>query len=264
MNTKPRISVVTTSFNTASVIEKTIRSVISQDYGDYEYIIIDGGSTDGAQEVIGRYIDQIAVFTSEKDRGIYDGMNKGVLAATGDFVIFLNADDIFVDGSVLSDVAEFIVSHPEADVVYGNSEQVQEYGTFTVRPTIAYIGHKMAISHQAAFVRRTLLLDHPFDLKYKYAADFEQLSALYLDGRKFEHFDRTVARVEMRDGATFRHHIESAEEMYSIIEGRGIDIAAERKKIIRHKKMVRAFRSYLPGFVTKPVLRFLAKHYKVL
>ena len=235
-----------------------------QDYGNLEYIVIDGGSTDGAQEVIGKYSDKIDYFVSEKDGGIYDGMNKGIVAATGEWVLFLNADDVFVDSSVVSDVAGFISAHPDADVVYGNSEQIQEYGTFLVRPEAAYINNKMSISHQATFVRTEVLRTHLFDLKYRYAADFEQLSHFFLEGRKFCHFDRLIARVEMRGGATYNNFIRSAEEMYSIIESRGVDIAAERKKMLRHKKMVHFFKTRFPGFITRPVLKFLAKHYKAL
>lgn len=261
---KPKISIVTVSFNTVEVIEKTIMSVIGQDYDNLEYLVIDGGSTDGAQEIIGRYIDKIDYFVSEKDNGIYDGMNKGIAAASGDWILFLNADDIFVDSTVVSDVAAFISSHPDADVVYGNSEQIQEYGTFLVRPQEAYINNKMSISHQATFVKREIILTHIFDLKYRFAADFEQLSHFYLEGRKFIHFDRLIARVEMRGGATYNNFITSAEEMYSIIASRGIDISAEKRKMIRHKKMVHLFKTKFPGFITRPVLKFLAKHYKAL
>ena len=259
-----RVSIVTVSFNAEEYIEKTMLSVLGQDYDNLEYIVIDGGSTDRTPEMIGRYSTRLAHWCSEKDGGIYFGMNKGVAAATGEFLLFMNADDVFADSHVVSDVAEFIANHPSADVVYGDSEQVLEYGTYTVRPDRAYMDHKMAISHQATFVRTALLREHPFDTRYRYAADFEQLSSLYLAGYRFEHLERTVARVEMRGGTTYRHYIDSAEELYSIIEARGVDIAAEKRKMIRHKKLVRAFRSCMPGFIARPVFRFLAKHYKVL
>jgi len=259
-----RLSVVTVSFNAHDCIEKTINSVLGQDYPGLEYIIIDGGSTDGSDQIIRKYSDKLAYWCSEKDGGIYYGMNKGIEAATGDYLLFMNADDVFADGKVLTDVAEFIRNHPEADVIYGDSEQVLEYGIYPVKPSTAYIDNKMSISHQASFVRLDLLRNHPFDTKFRYAADFEQLSSLYLEGHRFEHIERTIARVEMRGGTTHRHFVDSAEEMYSIIEARGIDIRREKRKRIRHKKMVRAFRTYMPEFVTRPVFRILAKYYKVL
>ena len=260
----PKISIVTVSYNTSDCIEKTILSVISQTYPNVEYLIIDGGSTDGTQEIVGRYSDRIAYFVSEKDKGLYDGMNKGIAAATGDYLLFMNADDVFVNNEVVEKTAQFIEEHPDADVVYGNSEQVLEYGTYEVKPKVAYSNHKMAISHQATFVKLSLLRSHPFDLKYRYAADFEQLSSLYLDGYKFVYIDLLVARVEMTGGTTYNHYIDSANELYDIIESRGVDVARERRSMIMRKRMVRAFKQYLPKLITLPILRFLARHYKVL
>lgn len=260
----PKISIVTVSYNTSDCIEKTILSVISQTYPNVEYLIIDGGSTDGTQEIVGRYSDRIAYFVSERDRGLYDGMNKGIAAATGDYLLFMNADDVFVNNEVVEKTAQFIEEHPDADVVYGNSEQVLEYGTYEVKPKVAYINHKMAISHQATFVKLSLLRSHPFDLEYRYAADFEQLSSLYLDGYKFVYIDLLVARVEMTGGTTYNHYIASANELYDIIESRGVDVTRERRLMIMRKRMVRAFKQYFPKCITLPILRFLAKHYKVL
>lgn len=260
----PRISVVTVSFNTHDIIEKTLQSVTGQDYGNLEYVVIDGGSTDHAQDIIERYRERIAYYVSERDGGIYFGMNKGIDAATGEWLLFMNAGDVFSDNHVVSDVAAFIRSHNEADVVYGNSMQVLEYGSYLVKPKEAYINNRMSISHQAAFVKLELLRSHKFDTRYRYAADFEQLSHFYLSGSRFVYYDRLIATVEMTDGATYRHFVESANEMYDIIESRGVDISRERKSQIRRKKMVRAFRTCVPPFLRKPVFRFIAKHYKAL
>lgn len=260
----PKISIVTVSYNTSDCIEKTIQSVINQTYPNVEYLIIDGGSTDGTQQIIERYDDRIAYFVSEKDKGLYDGMNKGIAAATGDYLLFMNADDVFVNNEVVEKIVHFIEEHPDADVVYGNSEQVLEYGTYEVKPKVAYINHKMAISHQATFVKLSLLRSHPFDLKYRYAADFEQLSSLYLDGYKFVYIDLLVARVEMTGGTTYNHYVASANELYDIIESRGVDVTRERRLMIMRKRMVRTFRRCFPKWITNPIFRFLAKHYKVL
>ena len=260
----PKISIVTVSYNTHDCIEKTIQSVIEQTYPNVEYLIIDGGSTDGTQQIIEQYSDRIAYFVSEKDKGLYDGMNKGIAAATGDYLLFMNADDVFANNRVVEKIAHFIEEHPDTDVVYGNSEQVLEYGIYEVRPKVAYINHKMAISHQATFVKLSLLRSHPFNLKYRYAADFEQLSSLYLDGHKFVYIDLLVARVEMTGGTTYNHYTDSANELYDIIESRGVDIARERRSMIMRKRLVRAFKQYFPRCITHPIFRFLARHYKVL
>lgn len=259
-----KITIVTVSFNAHECIRKTMESVLGQDFPGLEYIVIDGGSTDGTDKIILEYSDRLAYWCSEKDGGIYFGMNKGIAAASGDYILFMNADDVFADNTVLSDVAAFAGEHPEADVIYGNSEQVLEYGTYTVHHDCTGLTRTMAISHQATFVRTALLRTHPFDTRYRYAADYEQLSSLYLEGNRFIHFDRIVSRVEMRGGTTFRNYLNSADELYSIIEARGVDIKNEKRKMIRHKKMVRAFKSCIPGFIRTPVLRFIARHYKAL
>lgn len=264
MMRNPRLSVVTVSYNTYNCIEKTIQSVINQTYLNVEYLIIDGGSTDGTQQIIERYRDWIAYYVSERDKGLYDGMNKGIAAATGDYLLFMNADDVFASDDVLTEIARFIMENPDADVVYGNSAQVLEYGTYEIKPQVAYINHKMAISHQATFVKLSLLREHPFDLRYRYAADFEQLSSLYLAGYAFKYIDCLVARVEMTGGTTYNHYIDSVNELYDIIESRGVDVSDERRSMILRKRIVRTFRQCLPKCITNPVFRFLAKHYKVL
>lgn len=123
-----KISIVTIAYNSAATIEATLQSVVSQDYPDIEYIVIDGGSSDGTQAIVERYLDHIAHFSSEPDRGIYDAMNKGVRAATGDFIGILNSDDFYANTSVISDVVKTLQSNPDchglyADLVYVNREQ---------------------------------------------------------------------------------------------------------------------------------------------
>lgn len=260
----PLLTVVTVSFNTRDIIEKTILSVINQNYQNVEYVIIDGGSTDRAQQIIEKYRSRIAHYVSERDGGIYFGMNKGIDAAKGDYVLFLNAGDVFADNQVLTDIASYIEMTPDADVVYGDSEQIYEYGSFIVRPKQAYLNNKMSISHQASFVKTELLRAHKFDTKYRYAADFEQLSFFYLSGYKFSYCNRLVARVEMDDGATFRHYKASANEMFDIIAARGVNVSRERKSILLRKSIVRTVKKCMPEFIRIPFFRFVAKHYKAL
>ena len=260
----PRISIVTVCYNAGAALEKTVRSVVGQQYDNLEYLIIDGASSDGSMERIQPYRDRITRIVSEPDKGLYDAMNKGIRLAGGDWVLFMNADDVFVDERVIADVAGFIEAHPEADAVFGNTEQTREHGIYTIRSEEPYRNHKITFCHQSVFVRTAVLRTHPFDLTYRYAADYEQLSHFYLEGRKFAHIDRTISRMEMRGGTTSDHEIASTEELYGIIAARGVDIEAEKRKIIRHKKMVRIFKSLIPGFISKPVLRLIAKWYKPL
>ncbi len=119
-----KISIITISYNSAATIEDTIQSVIAQDYADKEYVVVDGASKDGTQEIISRYASQIQTFVSEKDKGIYDAMNKGVGLAKGDVIGILNSDDFYADEKVLSEVAEiFRTTNCDglyADLVYVN------------------------------------------------------------------------------------------------------------------------------------------------
>ena len=114
------ISVVTVCYNAADTIEKTMLSVLNQTYHDIEYIIIDGGSTDGTVEIIRKYADRIAYWVSEPDKGIYDAMNKGIKVATGEWINFMNAGDEFVDANVL-DKLFFAKTVANVDVIYGNT-----------------------------------------------------------------------------------------------------------------------------------------------
>ena len=106
MGNNPKISIITVSFNAVKVIEETIVSVINQTYTNVEYIIIDGGSTDGTVDIIKEYADKISYWVSESDKGIYDAMNKGGIKALGDFLYFLNAGDSFYNKSSLMSVVK--------------------------------------------------------------------------------------------------------------------------------------------------------------
>lgn len=114
-----KISLITVSFNSSKTIKRTIDSVINQDYSGIEYIIIDGGSNDGTLDIINTYKDRISYFVSERDNGIYDAMNKGIAAATGEIVGILNSDDSYVDHRVVSDVINQI-ENTGCDAVYGD------------------------------------------------------------------------------------------------------------------------------------------------
>lgn len=117
-----KISIITVSFNSASTIEDTLKSVISQDYKNIEYIIIDGGSTDGTLEIINQYKKNIKTIVSDPDKGIYDAMNKGIELSNGDVVGILNSDDIYENNKVLSLVNDAFTN--DIDAVYGDIEYV--------------------------------------------------------------------------------------------------------------------------------------------
>jgi glycosyltransferase involved in cell wall biosynthesis len=128
----PKISLITVTRNAETTIQLCIESVLSQDYANVEYIVIDGLSTDGTVKIINQYINQTSHFVSEHDNGIYDAMNKGIKIATGDIVGILNADDCFADKTVLTEVAKAFINN-EIDALYGNLEYVKPDGNIIRR-----------------------------------------------------------------------------------------------------------------------------------
>lgn len=117
----PRVSIVTISFNQADFLRKTIDSVLSQDYSNVEYIVVDPGSTDGSRKIIADYGNRIAKVIMEPDQGPADGLNKGFAAATGEILGFLNSDDVFASGAIAAAV-EFLLKNPRVDVVSGHAQ----------------------------------------------------------------------------------------------------------------------------------------------
>ena len=121
-----KISVITVVYNRANSIEKAISSVIAQDYADVEYVVVDGGSTDGTLAVINQYIDNIHQYVSGKDEGMYDALNKGIKLATGDVIGVLHADDWFASHHILSKIAKEFQQHHQLDAVYGDIAFIKE------------------------------------------------------------------------------------------------------------------------------------------
>ena len=181
----PLISVITVVYNGAMTLEQTILSVLGQTYGNVEYIIIDGGSTDGTLDIIRRYEDRIDIWQSEPDGGIYDAMNKGVALAAGEYVYVLGSDDVLLDGDVLSRLRpRFLQSH---DVVSGTVWAVAadgrrfEFGNNYGAGIDDDIRNGISAPHQGIFIKRTVMERYPFDTKYKIAADYKLNLQLWTD-----------------------------------------------------------------------------------
>jgi glycosyltransferase involved in cell wall biosynthesis len=173
---KPLVSIVTVVFNGHLLIERTIKSVLSQTYSAVEFIIIDGASTDGTLDVIEKYKSKVNITISEKDNGIYDAMNKGLKNATGDYVLFLNAGDELYAKDTLDTI--FSLSS-DADVYYGNTLVVdnggKELGDRRLTPpeNLSWKSLKfgMCVSHQSFIAKRSLC--DLYDLNYKISADID-------------------------------------------------------------------------------------------
>lgn len=164
-----KFTVITVCFNAADSIARTIRSVIGQTYKDLEYIIVDGGSTDGTLDIINSYPDRISKILCEPDHGIYDAMNKGIRLSHGDYVCFMNAGDCFFSSMTLEKVAAQI--HGE-DIVSGISHLVRHQYWIPIRPAAPTIriAHGHNVNHQATLIRREVL-GEGYDTRFPIIAD---------------------------------------------------------------------------------------------
>ena len=179
-----KISIITVCYNSECTIESTLKSVANQSYSDIEHVIIDGASKDGTLDIISRF-NSVSVLVSEPDKGIYDAMNKGFSLATGDVIGTLNADDFYIDESVLSDVAIIFSDNSVdacfADLVYVKQDDtddiVRYWKSEAYKPGLFKSGWMPA--HPTFFVRKSVYEKlGVFDLNYKIAADFELLFRL--------------------------------------------------------------------------------------
>ena len=216
----PKLSVITIVYNNVRDIERTMLSVLNQTYHNIEYIIIDGLSNDGTLDVISRYKIKIAKLISEKDEGIYDAMNKGLAAATGDYVLFMNSGDEFFAPDT---VEKIFGTEPEADIYYGETEMINDAGVslgqrrhkapkqFTWRD----FKYGMSISHQAIYVRRTIT--EPYDRQYQLSADIDWILKAAKKAKKIVNVHQYVAKY-LVGGMSKAKHRQSLMERFDIMK----------------------------------------------
>ena len=190
-----KISIITINFNNLQGLEETTSSVLSQTYADKEMIVIDGGSTDGSAEYIEANKDKFSYSVSEKDNGIYNAMNKGVLHASGDYVIFMNSGDRFFNSDVLKDV--FDGKEIPFDIVYGCTLCSPEPGkAFLRRPHALDVMQKYRISamcHQSTFIKCSLMKEVGYDEHYKLLGDYAFFYYCYQQGSSFQEVNKIIS-----------------------------------------------------------------------
>lgn len=201
-----KISIITVCYNSVETIRDTIESVLSQQYPDIEYIIVDGASKDGTLELISEYEGRISKVISESDKGIYDAMNKGVQAATGDFVGILNSDDVFAGSDVIQNLVAHLQNNPSADAVYADLVFVQRkemdvvtrrYSSSGFSPWKVRFG--FMIPHPTFYARRELFEKYGnYKLGYRVSADFELMARFMSKGVKMVR--HSAVMVKMREG----------------------------------------------------------------
>ena len=193
-----KFSIITVNYNNGPGLERTIRSVISQKgISDYEYIVIDGNSTDKSVEIIRQYANRIDYWVTEPDAGIYNAMNKGVNAAKGHYCIFMNSGDCFYNEKVLQSVLKCIDF--DADFVVGNyciGSNVRKAPERVTAMTLFTTIDK-SVCHQALFTKRKVLLQNPFQEEYSIVADFvNQFHSLIFDNARYQYINVTICDVE--------------------------------------------------------------------
>lgn len=218
-----KISVVTVTWNAASMLLSTLESVASQTYDDIEYIVVDGASSDNTVEVL-ENSQNVTNWISEPDRGIYDAMNKGALMATGEWILFLNAGDRFASPDVVEKLMNGLKSCPDADVVYGDVIRSSEAEGLHEEKVASdcFKNHRLPFCHQSVMCRRSLLLKHPFDISHRYSSDFKFFKILNKEGRKFVHLHFPVALFDVSGISTRNRSAGIADNMKVIKEVDGL------------------------------------------
>ncbi|NND62536.1 MAG: glycosyltransferase [Flavobacteriaceae bacterium] len=196
----PKISVVTVNYNNAEGLRQTIQSVIEQEQDEVEYIVIDGNSGDGSAAVIREFESNVDHWISERDKGVYEAMNKGIDMATGDYVLFLNSGDIFYNDNVLNEVAPILSG--DLDIYYGNlvfshsgKDMIREY------PKSFDFGYflERSLPHPGSFIKRSL-----FDRIFKYSENYRIVSdwefficAILKEKVTHRHLDKVISTFEL-------------------------------------------------------------------
>lgn len=232
---KPTLSIITICYNIKDEIERTCKSIVNQTWQDFEWIVVDGGSTDGTVEVLKKYQDRMTVFISEPDKGVYNAMNKGIKRAHGEWLNFMNGGDCFADKNVLEKV--FKNKTYDADVLYGDVIIVNMNGEEKIRTYFDKLSEdfwrKSTVCHQSAFLKRKLFREFkPYNEKYKIASDWEKFTVAFLCHKKFTHIKFCVARFFL-GGISYRSSL----------------IKQEKELFYKTFRQIKVIRYFLFGFI---------------
>ncbi len=181
MSNSIKISVLTVCLNAAETIENTLKSILSQTYSNIELVVVDGASSDGTVDILKKYANKIACLISEPDTGIYSAMNKAIGKATGDYLIFMNANDSFYNDNVVQIVVDQIEKNPKAEFFYGDanyidinrqSSHIVSYGKYNIKKNDFFYSNN--VNHQVIFYKKNLFVKFGnYDETYKILADWD-------------------------------------------------------------------------------------------
>jgi len=246
-----KVSVITISCDNAVGLEKTIQSVVGQNYTDYEYIVIDGGSSDNSKQILETYSDKITYWVSEPDKGIYEAMNKGIIRARGEFCHFLNSGDIYADGDVLKKAFE----NKEYDVPLLRGVQIcnADTGIFRWwnhgnRDVTLFDLYVDTMQHQATFIKRNLFDKYGlYDEKYKIVSDWKFFIQTMLGGEKSVFLNMDIVIFDMTGISNNpKYHDLMYEERYKVFDELiPKTISATFDHLIELEKEKRRYRRYV-------------------
>lgn len=243
MNKKPLISIITPSYNQSDYLEKSMLSVLDQDYSNLEYIVVDGNSIDGSQAIIKKYAHRLAWWVSEKDNGQADAFNKGLKHAHGEYIGWLNSDDLYLEGAI-SEAIELLESKPELAFIFGDVQAIDQHGRIT---NIMHYGEwelkdlmqfkiigQPAVFMRKAFLESTggldpsyhFLLDHHLWLKLASQAPIMYSKKLWAAAR----FHATAKNVA--------HAAEFGQEAYRLVEWMENSPALNKTFLANHHKIL--------------------------
>jgi glycosyltransferase len=205
-----RVSIVTIVYNNKECVSDCIESVLNQSYGNIEHIVIDGGSTDGTQQVIEKYRDSIAIYLSEKDNGLYDALNKGIKMASGDVIGILHSDDVFYDNHVVRDIANAFESS-NADLVYANGVFVERDNPQKIKRVYSSSPFKKSNLlfgwiplHTTIYVKSQVFKEYDlYNLDYSIASDYDISLRWFKNDKINKYFlDRYVVKMRLGGKST--------------------------------------------------------------
>lgn len=194
-----KFSIITVNYNNKEGLQRTIESVIHQSFRDFEFIVIDGGSTDGSVNVLKEYDGQITYWVSEPDRGIYHAMNKGILQAKGDFLNFMNSGDCYYDRQVLERISKYNLSQ---DIIVGrdyhyNAQTGQGFATLLPKRVTMLTFYIQTLPHQSTFFRKELFNNCPYDENLKLVSDVKfYIQKICIENCSIELIDEIICRRE--------------------------------------------------------------------
>ena len=201
-----KYSIITINYNNKEGLKRTIESVINQSFRDFEYIVIDGGSTDGSLDILHEYNADITYWVSEPDKGIYNAMNKGIDKASGEFINFMNSGDCYYDREVLMNIAN---SGLNTDMIIGkdywyNPKTGKDFATILPLKLEMFTFYKGSLPHQSTFFKRVLFREEKYDETLKVVSDWKfYIHSIISKGCSVSYFNSIICRKDLEDGVGY-------------------------------------------------------------